>query len=890
MANEPEKRTVSVVIPTLNEAKNIGELLRRLLAAFRSERCDAEIIIADGGSTDRTGEEVRKWAERAPVRFVSAASGRGLSGDVLAAAQHARGKVVVVMDADLSHPPEMVPLLAAPVLDGSEDVVVGSRYVKGGSTPDWSPARRIISLFAGLLAWPLVDVRDPTAGFFALRRERLLAVDPQAKGFKLLMEVLLSGGDDPRVKEIPICFHDRLRGHSKMGMKQAWTYLSRIVALTGCAMTIGNTARFALVGLLGLIADIGVFHLLWHSGLGLSLSHIASFFTATVVNYILNTRWTFSQISGNNLDWRRYGRFFTVCLMALLLRGGVLASLIHNGWTANSALIAAVLAAAGINYLGNVFFVFRRSGVRADIKWRMAAIGIVFYSVLLRVVYLGVPNLIPEEAYYWNYALHPALGYLDHPPMIAWIISLCTAIFGDNEFAIRIGALLCWFITAGFSFGFALNLSGKKAAIVTLALVSMLPMFFIWGFFTMPDAPLMACWAGALFFIERALLANKRLAWWGAGICLGLGALSKYTIILLGIAIPVFILTDRQARKWLLRPEPYAAMLLAALLFTPVIRWNSENGWISFAFQTAGRMGKHLHPSLHLLIASVLCILTPAGVIGVYRMFFPRDNRRGGNPDGYAIAPSRNRVFVFIFTFLPLSVFILFSLIHQIKFSWAGPLWLAALPGLAMQVSLPKTRGWTPTFIALALFYGAVFHYITIGLPGVPYPTDFKVPVAWREMGEEMERLEDEITRNLGEEPLIVGMDKYFVASEMSFYMRDTQERFEPTTSRNMFGFSAVMYKWWADHTRHDGKTLLLVSTRARDLSDKKIGGFVQRMDPIREIRVTKNNVPAGTFFYRVVYGYIGGPPEYNNGAESKEFPGGCPRDLKKPYFIAVFI
>ena len=191
----------------------------------------------------------------------------------------------------------------------------------------------------------------------------------------------------------------------------------------------------------------------------------------------------------------------------------------------------------------------------------MAAIGLIGYTVLLRLVYLGLPDLLPEEAYYWNYAQHLDLGYLDHPPMVAWLIGLGTAVFGDTEFGVRIGAFLCWFVTAGFCFALARDLFGKGTALVTVMLAAVLPFFFLFGFFTTPDAPLTACWAGALFFLERALLAGRARAWWGAGICLGLGMLSKYTIVLLAPATLAFLLLDRPSRRWLRRPEPYLAAL-----------------------------------------------------------------------------------------------------------------------------------------------------------------------------------------------------------------------------------------------------------------------------------------------------------------------------------------
>jgi dolichol-phosphate mannosyltransferase len=872
--NKSDKLHVSVIVPTLNEEENIDALIGQLLEAFRSTPYSVEILIADGGSTDGTQAKVEAWTLQAPVRLVHANSGRGLTGDVLVAVRETRGDVVVVMDADLSHPPEMGPKLARLVLEGTYDMTIGSRYVDGGATPGWPWMRRVISRVAGLLAWPLVDVRDPTSGFFSIRREKLLAVDSNAEGFKIALEVLLSGADDLRVKELPILFRDRSRGHSKMCLRQAVIYLRRLIVLAGGAATAGNAMRFALVGLLGLMVDIGMFHVLWNRGLGLSTSHTFSFFVATVLNYTLNSQWAFRSTSGQSLAWGGYAKFLVVCLAALFLRGGVLALLVHrSGWPMEAALVAAVFAAAAVNYIGAAFFVFpRRSERTGNINWGLAAIGLIGYMLMLRLVYLGLPDLLPEEAYYWNYAQHPALGYLDHPPMVAWLITLGTSVFGDSEFGVRIGTFVCWFITAGFCFSFARNLFDKETAFRAVMLVASLPVFFAFGLFMTPDVPLITSWAGALFFLERALLANRQRAWWGVGVCLGLGMLSKYTIVLLGPATMAFVLLDRRSRGWLLRPEPYAAMILALLLFSPVLLWNIENGWVSFVFQTVRRLRGSTGFSLHLLFGSVLLLITPLGALAVTQAI--STPRSWSDDVGVSkSAALRRRLFIFAFTLVPLFVFVLFSIRHQPKLNWTGPIWLAILPVLAKQISpvggLPTfrlkaftQRLWVLMFAAMMVIYGGILHYASIGLPGVPYRTNTVHPVAWEEMGEKVEQIEDEIEAKTGEEPLVVGMDKYFIASEMAFYRRDrmegVHEGIEHTCSRNLFGRDGLMYAWWFPDDAQVSRTLVLVSTNTDNLSDDGIAKHVRHLSPVQEVGITKNGAPAGRFFYRIGYGYLG--------------------------------
>lgn len=872
--NKLKKTQISIIVPTLNEQENIDALLGGLIEAFCPTGYVVEILIADGGSIDATQSKVKEWVSRAPVRFVCANSGRGLAGDVLVAAREASGDVIVVMDADLSHPLEAAPALAKLVLESACDMAIGSRYVAGGSAPDWSWARKIISRGAGLFTWPFIDVYDPTSGFFSVRREKLLNVDPKARGFKIALEVLFSAGEGFRVKEVPICFHDRSRGHSKMSMKQVGIYLSRLMVLLGRAGVTFNAMRFALISLLGLGIDLGIFHILWSRGIRLSTAHIFSFFIASVINYFLISKWAFRPAIEQRFSKGGHIKFLGLGLMALFLRGGVLALFIQQfSWQANAALIAAIFMTVAVNYIGCVFFVFPRSIEQVNsINWRIATLSLIAYSLLLRLVYLGLPNLIPQEAYYWNYAQHPAFGYLDHPPMVAWLIKFGTLLFNHSEFGVRFGAFVFWLVTAGFCFGFARNMFDKKTAFQTVLFLSLLPLFFfVAGFIITPDVLLLAAWAGALFFLERALLADRRLAWWGVGICLGLGMLSKYTIALLGLATLSFILLDKRSRRWLLRPEPYTAIILALLIFTPVILWNANNDWASFFFQSTRRFSASPKFGLPALISSILLLLTPLGAIGVAESIFNKRIWESEN-NTFETAALRKRLFSLVFTLVPLAMFALFSIKHQPKLNWTSPVWFAIMPALA-RYSLPDKnsfgfirKNWwqrflTPTFVVLAFIYGGLLHYISIGLPGVPYPQHTTSSVAWKEMGDKVEQIENMVEGETGEKPLVVGVDKYFIASELAFYRgfskQGVNEGARDTCSINLFKQEGLMYGWWFPWKDQIGKTCIIVSIKSEHLSDNRIARYFGALGPIQEACVTKDNIPAGCFFYRIAKRYI---------------------------------
>jgi dolichol-phosphate mannosyltransferase len=852
---------VSVLVPTLNEADNIDALLDGIQEAAGA-RFHLEVIVVDDGSTDGTRERVARREAAEPVRLLARDDPQGgLAGAIVDAARVASHETIVIIDGDLSHPPSVIPELVAPVLAGRKDVVIGSRHVAGGGTPDWPLRRKIYSRVAAALAWPLTDARDPMAGFLAMRRDRLLSVDARADGFKIGLEVMAAGGEPPRVGEVPITFRDRRYGQSKMSAGTVKAYLRRLSALAGCQMGKGIAARLAAAAAVAMVVDIVAFLLLLAGGQPLTVAHPLSFSLAAILAYLLNS-WLVptAAVQGG----QRAFRALNVGLLAVTLRGGVLALCLGPlGLAGGVAIPAAAACGAVANYLGSLFFVFPAPSVssRRAIRWRVAALALVGYAVLLRLVYLALPDLMPEEAYYWNYAQHLELGYLDHPPMVAWLIAAGTALFGDTEFGVRIAAPVCWAVAAVFSYRMSLNLFDKATGLIALALVAVLPFLFTVGIFITPDAPLVACWAAMLFFLERALVARKRSAWWGVGAALGLGMLSKYTISLLGPAALLFVIVDRPSRKWLRRPEPYLAILLALVLFSPVIVWNARHEWASFSFQSSRRIAGESVFSLHVLLIDAVIMLTPLGLIALFLRLVrrPPDHRKR-RPEG------RKRLFLAVFTLVPLSVFVWFSLTRQTKHNWTGPLWLAAVPLIASSIvasirwrgTRPRGRGWGATFSLTTIALALLLHYLAVGWPGIGYRQKMRFPVGWRELAAQVESIGLRVERETGERPLIVGMDKYFIASELNFY--DKVHGPDGVAGCHLFDLDSVMFEYWYPPQQQRGKTMVLVGFDRRAMSKPPVLESLSRLRPIRQHVVKRNGVVVGQYLYRIGYDYQ--PPE----------------------------
>lgn len=211
---------ISIVIPTYNEATTLPVLARRLAAALEGRSW--ELIVVDDGSPDGTADVATALAPELPARVVRRPGKRGLASAVVDGFAAATGDTLVVMDADLSHPPEVVPRLVDALAHGA-DLAVGSRYVPGGGTVDWPLRRRVVSRVACLMGNALVPVRDATSGFFALRRPVVDGVHLNPIGFKIGFEVI-ARGRYARATEVPYVFRDRAAGSSKFGSREILSY------------------------------------------------------------------------------------------------------------------------------------------------------------------------------------------------------------------------------------------------------------------------------------------------------------------------------------------------------------------------------------------------------------------------------------------------------------------------------------------------------------------------------------------------------------------------------------------------------------------------------------------------------------------------------------------
>ncbi len=266
---------VSVIVPTYREAENLPRLIPQAAAALSDRGWNWELIVIDDNSPDGTRDLLAQLSRQWPqVRYRIRDTDRGLSSAVLAGLAMAEYDYLLVMDADLSHPPDSIPALIEPLLQGQADFTIGSRYVAGGKTEDWGRFRWINSAVATLLSRPFTkSVRDPMAGFFALPRRLYLAADKlNPIGYKIGLELIVKC-HVKKVVEVPIVFRNRLHGESKLTLKEQFRYLEHLSRLYDYQFPKASPRiKFLLAATCGATACLGIYYAISAAGAGFLLA------------------------------------------------------------------------------------------------------------------------------------------------------------------------------------------------------------------------------------------------------------------------------------------------------------------------------------------------------------------------------------------------------------------------------------------------------------------------------------------------------------------------------------------------------------------------------------------------------------------------------------------
>ena len=364
---------LTVIIPTFKEESNIAAIIREVDAVFSKNAINGEILVVDDNSPDRTIGIVRELQKTTPhLSLVVRNEDHGLSQSVVEGFKKAQSDIFLVIDADLSHPPDHIPEMLAEIRAGN-DIVIGSRYMEGGGIKKWPLKRRIISkgaTFLGRLLFP--EIRDPVSGFFAVKKSVVEHAELKPRGYKILLEVL-GKGTWKTAKEIPFEFVDRAVGSSKLGLGTIIDYAAQVIDNARFSWNHHDSVvwqewkklfKFGIVGLSGIVVNEGVLiYLKEYIHFTLPVASIFAIELSIVSNFIWNDLWTFKSEQQHALGyrWQRFISFQIVSIGGAIINFiilNVLATLI--GIDYRIANILGILVAFAWNFMINRRFTWIR--------------------------------------------------------------------------------------------------------------------------------------------------------------------------------------------------------------------------------------------------------------------------------------------------------------------------------------------------------------------------------------------------------------------------------------------------------------------------------------------------------------------------------------------------
>lgn len=350
---------------------------------------------------------------------------------------------------------------------------------------------------------------------------------------------------------------------------------------------------------------------------------------------------------------------------------------------------------------------FRDKAANRDVRLWLGVIALIAAMTVMRGLYAGLLDLRTDEAYYWTWSRESVLSFLDHPPMVAWFVRFGTAIFGDTSFGARFAGLLAMLATQILLADIAWRVTRDARAVVTAVLMMEASLYF--GLLMTkisPDVPQVLFVTAMIWALVRLAVSGDGRWWLAAGAFVGLAALSKFTIALLIPAVLVFALLPRWRSQWLRSPYPYAAAVIALLLFMPVVIWNVQHDWASFRFQAvraASATSEHawsfrtFGEFIGLQFGLVGFVLLPVVLTGVGLTAW-RGFRRG---DPIAMLLSTAVIVPFLY-------FLWKSLSLRIGDTWPTLIWPLGFAAAAINLVTLRQEGWSASFVAMSFRWARI--------------------------------------------------------------------------------------------------------------------------------------------------------------------------------------
>ncbi len=445
-------------------------------------------------------------------------------------------------------------------------------------------------------------------------------------------------------------------------------------------------------------------------------------------------------------------------------------------------------------------------------------ISAIFIFKLLYILFSGL-SLSPEEAYYWTYSIHPAMGYFDHPPMIAWTIMIFTKFFGTSEFSIRFGAVVLSLVTNIFFFLSMKKLFKVKTAFFSLVILNFVFVFSLYSVFFTPDSLLICFWVIS-FYLFLISCEKDCIFWWTLlGITAGCAMLSKYTGVFIPASLFMFCLFTPSHRRFLIKI--IYASIISLIVFSPVILWNYQHNFASFAFQSVNRFSDKAGVTFSNIMGFWLMqalYFTPFIFIAFAyaALSLMREKEK----------PFSEKLLLYYTLFLFL-FFVAVSLRTWAKPNWTAPSAVFAAGMIAVfylrlidEKKSLKAKVYIISSILVAAFMNVLFYFQPLAPVIFPSLSKADSTMGWKALAQRVETERAKMPEN--QDTFIIG-NGYELASEFKFYTA-----IPSIFSRNAFGLPALAYDYWESPEKMKGANAIVVSAHYNEEPDDLLGYFFE--------------------------------------------------------------
>lgn len=460
--------------------------------------------------------------------------------------------------------------------------------------------------------------------------------------------------------------------------------------------------------------------------------------------------------------------------------------------------------------------------------YRITFISILAVLTIFRLIYARLLPLSADEAYFWQWSRHLDLSYYEHPPMTGIVVALFT-LFKSTLLTVRLAPIFLVLGTTILVYLLAREIfQDERVAFWSGILINIAPIFAVGAVITTTDAPLAIFWMLTLYFVYKATNSRKQYWWWLSGLALGFSFLTKFISISIPISIFLFLLFSKEKRKWLMRKEPYLALFLSLLVFSPVIIWNASRGWVTFKYNLGMR---YISSDTSLKFRYFLeyfggqtFILSPFLFIGCLAGIINSGYRGFKNNDDKSL-------FLFFTSVVVLLIFGIYSWFDRVAPHWVSCSYLTAFIAMAilffgrerkkvyrtLWIAIVSLAILMTVFIHVVPVYPKILTSIINSKRGGPKGLEVFLSGWMKDLGKKVSVIKKEMS-----EDSFILCRGYALASYVAFYTDSQYETYSIGQS-TPHGHS---YRYWSDFDSLIGKDAIFVKGGENE------DGYIEKLSP----------------------------------------------------------